>query len=41
MSREHVTETVIVGGGQAGLSLSRELTNAGQAPRRPRAGSRR
>lgn len=30
MSREHVTETVIVGGGQAGLSLSRELTNAGR-----------
>ena len=30
MSRDHVTETVIVGGGQAGLALSRELTNAGR-----------
>jgi putative flavoprotein involved in K+ transport len=30
MNRADVTETVIVGGGQAGLSLSRELTNAGR-----------
>ena len=30
MSRERTTETVIVGGGQAGLSLSRALTIAGR-----------